>query len=80
MASSQRGELSGSQIVRLAKEISTQAMESFAEGYLEIRDTTIKSLKEQHKNNMEAFNRDLIRTWTYKNPGECQVEVSVTKL
>ena len=61
MASNQHGELSGTQIVRLGKEISTQAMESLAEGYLEISDARIKSFKDQ------------------RNPGENQVQVSVTK-
>ena len=79
MASNQHGELSGTQIVRLGKEISTQAMESLAEGYLEISDARIKSLKEQHKNNVDAFNRELIRNWGQRNPGENQVQVSVTK-
>ena len=79
MASNRHGELTNEQIVRLGVEISTQDMESFAEGYLDISDATIKSLKDQHKNNMDAFNRDLIRNWAYRNSDENQVEVIVTK-
>ena len=79
MASKEHGELSNQQFVRLGLEISTPAMESLAEGYLGINDARIKSLKEQHKNNMDAFNRELIRDWLYRNPGENQVEVILTK-
>ena len=80
MASKEHGKLSNQQIVRLGVEISTQAMESLAKGYLDISDARIKSLKEQHKNNVDAFNRELITIWSYRNPGENQVVVSVTKM
>ena len=79
MASKKHGELTNQQIVRLGVEISTQAMESFAKGYLDISDARVKSLKEEHKHNTDAFNRDLITIWAYRNSDENQVEVSVTK-
>ena len=75
----EHGKLSNLQIVRLGVEISISAMESLAKGYLEISDARIESLKEQHKHNMDAFNRELITIWSYRNPGENQVEVTVTK-
>ena len=80
MASKEHGKLSNQQIVRLGVEISTQAMESLAKGYLDISDARIKSLKDHYNQNMDAFNRELITIWSYGNPGENQVEVSVTKM
>ena len=79
MASKEHGKLSNQQIVRLGVEISTQAMESLAKGYLDISDARIKSLKDQYQHNVDAFNRELITIWSYRNPGENQVEVSATK-
>ena len=75
MASNQHGQLSGSQIVRLGKEITIHAMEAFAEGHLGISDATIKNLREQNKNNVEAVNRQLIKCWANRNSGPNQVKV-----
>ena len=61
------------QIVRLASAISTDNMESIAEGYLDISPETIKNIR-CDSSNSEAFNRHVIRHWTYKNP-EDQVQV-----
>ena len=79
MASNQHGQLSGSQIVCLGKEISIHAMEAFAEGYLEISDATIKNLREQNKNDMEAVNRQLIKNWVNRNSGPNQVKVKKSR-
>ena len=75
MATHQYGQLSGSQIVHLSKAITIHAMESFAEGYLDISDATIKNLREQNKNNVEAVNKDLIKRWANRNSGPNQVKV-----
>ena len=67
------GRLTRKQIVRLAAAISADNMESIAEGYLDISDETIKNIR-RDASNSEAFNRDVIKHWTYKNP-DCQVMV-----
>ena len=61
------------QIVRLASAISTDNMESIAEGYLDISPETVKNIR-RDASNSEAFNREIIRYWMYKNP-EDQVQV-----
>ena len=66
-------QLTRKQIVRLAAAISADNMESIAEGYMDISDETIKNIR-RDASNSEAFNRDVIRHWMYRNP-EHQVEV-----
>ena len=67
-------QLTRKQIVRLAPSISADNMESIAEGYMDIDPETIKNIR-RDASNSEAFNRDVIRYWSYKNP-ENQVKVS----
>ena len=67
-------QLSRRQIVRLPSAISADNMESIAEGYMDISDATIKNIR-RDASNSEAFNRDVIRHWMYKNPDN-QVQVS----
>ena len=71
------GMLSPQQIVRLAAVISRRDMESIAEGYMDISHETLLSLKDQHRDDTEAFNRDVIRRWAYKpeNCGSQQIQV-----
>ena len=66
--------LTRKQIVRLAAAISADNMASIAEGYMDIDDATIKNKKFENKDNAEAFNRDIIKHWMYKNPDN-QVQV-----
>ena len=66
-------QLTNRQIVRLARAISADNMESIAEGYLDISPETVKNLR-RDTSYAEAFNRDVIRQWMYKNP-EHQMEV-----
>ena len=65
-----------SQIVRLASTISADNMASIAEGYMDIDDATIKNLQYENKDNAEAFNREIIRRWTYRN-SENQIKVDI---
>ena len=51
-------------------------MASIAEGYLGITDETIKELQSENKDNAEAFNREIFRDWTRRNPQD-QVKVIV---
>ena len=60
--------LSPQQIVRLAAAIAADNMASIAEGYMDIDDVMIKNLQYENKDNAEAFNREIIRHWTKKNP------------
>ena len=60
-------QLTRKQIVRLAAAISADHMESVAEGYMDIDSDTIKNIR-RDASNSEAFNRDVIRHWMYKNP------------
>ena len=61
-------------MVRLGAAVSADDMESIAEGYLDIDDTTIRNLR-RDASNSEAFNRDVIRYWANKNSGPNQVQV-----
>ena len=80
MATRYEGQLTNNQIVRLATAISNRDTESIALGYLGIEEETIKNFKDARRDNMEAFNRDVIQHWVHKNPEPNQIEVSLTKL
>ena len=45
-------------------------MESIAEKYLGIEWETIENLKAKHRGNVEPINRDIVRKWSFMNPGE----------
>ena len=75
MASNTEGSLINNQIVRLAQAISSREMESIALGYLGIEDPIIKNLKHENRDNMEAFNREIILHWMNKNPEPNHVQV-----
>ena len=75
MASGRRSEqLTNRQIVRLAAAISVDNMASIAEGYMDIAPETVKYIRRDASNSGE-FNREIIRYWMNKNPGN-QVEVN----
>ena len=69
-------QLTNNQIVRLAAAISANNMAAIAEGYMDISSETIKNKKYENKDDAEAFNREIIRYWKNKNPGN-EVEVSL---
>ena len=71
----EQGRLTNTHIVPLAREISCQNMESIALGYLGFDQEVIDSLKVAHKENTEAFNREILRRWAYQNDGNNQLEV-----
>ena len=54
------------QITRLGAAISQDNMESFARGYLDLNNATIKNMKSGMSG--EAFNREVIDRWKNKNP------------
>ena len=74
MATGASDQLTRRQIVRLGAAISADAMESIAEGYMDISPETVKNIR-RDASNSEAFIRDIIRYWAYRNQ-ENQVEVS----
>ena len=67
------GHLSQQQIVRLARNIAADNMESIAEGYMNISPEAVKNLRLDAWN-AETFNREILRIWANRNP-ENQVEV-----
>ena len=69
------GEITNRQYVALGRAISRPNMESIALGYLSIDQETIDSLKVTHRDNPEAFNREIIRKWSYKCSQSDQVQV-----
>ena len=77
MATGGEGQLTNNQIVRLAAAISSRDMESIALGYLGIEEETIKNFKDARRENLEAFNRDIIQHWVCKNPEPNQAEVQL---
>ena len=75
MATGGEGQLTKNQIVRLGRAISSRDMESIALGYLDIEEETIKNFRDARRDNLEAFNRDIIRHWICENPEPNQVQV-----
>ena len=69
------GPLTARQIVRLAAAVSAKSMAAIAEGYMDISDETIKNHQLENKDNVQAFNRAVIKHWRNKNSGD-QVKVS----
>ena len=69
------GEITNRQYVELGRAIPRPNMESIALGYLNIEQETIDSMKVQHREDIEAFNRDVLRTWAYKSAAPDQVKV-----
>ena len=73
----EQGGLTNAHIVSLGREISCQNIESIALGYLGFDQDVIDSLKSAHRENTEAFNRDILRRWANQNPGNDQVQVAL---
>ena len=69
-------QLTGKQIVRLAAAISVNNMAAIAEGYMDITPETVKNKKYENKDDAEAFNREIIKIWSCKNPDD-QVKVKM---
>ena len=71
-------QLTRKQIVRLSASISANNMMGIAKGYMDI-EATIQNKKFETKEDAQAFNRAIIKTWLYKNPHN-QVEVSLQRV
>ena len=70
-------QLTRNQIVRLSRVISLTNMECIALGYLNFDEEILKSLRHEHRENPEAFNRHIIRKWAYRNSRPDQVQVGI---
>ena len=70
-------QLTNNQIVRLSRVISLTNMECIALGYLNFDEEILKSLRHEHKENPEAFNRDIFKKWAYTNSRPDQVQVGI---
>ena len=62
-------------ISHLAAAISAQNMEAIAERYLSIDAATVRNIHYDNRWNAEAFNREILRHWAYKNHGPDQIKV-----
>ena len=62
--------------MRLAAAIPAYNMASIAEGYLGISDEIIKKLQSENRDHAEAFNKEIVREWTRRNPHD-QVKVII---
>ena len=67
-------QLTNRQIVRLAAAISADNMAAIAEGYMNIKDETIKNIR-RDASNSEEFNREIIKFWVNTNSGPNQAQV-----
>ena len=76
MASGGYGQLTGRQIVRLATAIPYRNMKSIALGYMDLDDAAITSLTDANRDDTEAFNREIIKMWAYKQSGNNQIQVN----
>ena len=75
MAARENANLSSPQRVRLAAIITKNGMRSIAEGYFELKEQTVKNLESENKDDVEAFNREVIKKWEYMNRCDNQVKV-----
>ena len=73
MATGAESQLTQPQIFRLAKAISADNMASIAERHMLLSRVAIRNIRGD-EGNSEGFNRQMLRTWAYKNPdNQCQV-------
>ena len=68
-AGSESQQLTDEQIGQLAKVISEQNMEFLADEYLELKYETVISCRRMAEMDPEAFNREIIKRWRNRNPG-----------
>ena len=69
--------LTNSDIARLAAAVSSTNMDTIAVRYLDTDPETLDSIRVEHMGKAEAFNREVIRRWAYKNPGPHQAKVNL---
>ena len=62
-------------IARLANAISAKHVESIASEYMSIERGTLENLGRKHREDVEAFSRDVLRKWCYMNSGPDEIKV-----
>ena len=67
------GQLTNPQIASLGSAIAADSMASIAISYMGIDNETMKNI-DRDTRNAEAFNREILKQWTYRNPDN-QVQV-----
>ena len=75
MATGGERSISNNMMVRLSEAISAKNLELIAIKYMGIESETLDNLKRQHREDVQAFSRDVIRKWCYMNSGPDQIEV-----
>ena len=80
MAEGGNGTVTEVDIVGLAQAIAAKNMEPIALKYFSISSETLENLKREHREDIEGFNRAVIRTWASRNPSRDQVQVSIRTL
>ena len=70
------GRLTGKQIVDLSQIITPDAMETIAEGQMDIDHERVKIIKRDNTENAEGVTKDILRYWASKNDVDDQVKVS----
>ena len=69
----EEGHLTAADSARLARRISAANLESVAVQFLGFEQAEIDTLRES--NNIDAFRRNIIQQWAFKNPGQKQKQV-----
>ena len=70
----EQGQITPADCAHLARNISSEEVESIALCYLGFDEATIKNIR-RDAGNSEAFSREVIQIWANKNPGENQKQV-----
>ena len=76
MAAGGEDRLTDAHIAHLAASISTRNLESVAIRHLGISAETIKSLRDKHRDDVEASNRDILQKWAYQYGGSDHIKVT----
>ena len=67
MASKGNVRLTNKQRVKLAAKIGKSSMKSIALGYLGLDDETIENLEAKTKDDVHAFNREILKSWELRS-------------
>ena len=65
------------EIGRLASVFSPQELSSIAVNYLGIKEYELKNMDYEHRGDTEAYKREILKTWKYRNPSPDAKSVNV---
>ena len=80
MATGGSDRLTNKDMILLAEAIASKHMEEIAMLYFDIDWEMVENSKKDHKDDVQAFNRDMLRKWAYKNAGRNQVQVCFSNI